>query len=309
MHYKDYYKILKIERDADAGTIKQAYRRLARQYHPDVSSETDAETRFKEVAEAYEVLKDPEKRTAYDQLGMDRRGGGEFEVPPQWRSSHSFHSADTGDFSQFFESLFGSARGAGQSWHDIPGADQQFEVYLELTEAYQGTERIIRLASEHGTRAHGGNQSRQFKVKIPAGITEGQKIRVAGQGHPGSGGRRGDLFLVARFRPHPYFRVEGCDVHLRLPVSPWEAALGAKVRVPTLDGDVNMNIPPGTASGQCLRLGGRGLGKGHQGKQYVTIEIQTPVASTPAQRAIYSKMADTFEFEPRAGFFDQTVES
>ena len=308
MHYKDYYKILNVDRGADLSTIKRSYRRLARQYHPDVSSKVDTEERFKEISEAYEVLKDPDKRAAYDQLAM---GGhrAEFEVPPNWHSAHSFTSGQDGEYSRFFEYLFGSSAGRGQSWHDIPGSDQQFEVFLELSEAFKGSERIVHLAAEHHHLGQSVNPSRKFKVKIPAGITDGQKIRVAGQGNSGSGGRRGDLFLIARLRPHPYFKVEGRDVHLRLPVTPWEAGLGAKIRVPTLASAVNLDIPPGTPSGKCFRLAKRGLGRGHQGNQYVTIEIQTPCAETPEQRALYSSMADMFEFEPRAGLFEPSMQS
>lgn len=298
MRYKDYYKILGIDRSATADEIKKAYRRLARKYHPDVSKERDAEARFKEIGEAYEVLRDKEKRAAYDQLGANWRAGQEFKPPPGWEDlARGFGSggftrgATGGGFSEFFESLFGggferAARGRGFA---APGAALQASLEVTLEEVYQGARKTVRL-----------DQGRTLEVRIPMGITDGQRIRLAGQGAAGIGGARGDLYLELHIAPHPYFRLDGRDVLLELPVAPWEAALGATVTVPTLGGRVEVKIPPGSQSGRKLRLKGRGMPSHVPGDQLVIVQIATPLADSERARDLYKRMAKEMPFDPRA---------
>jgi curved DNA-binding protein len=297
MQYKDYYKILGVERSASADDIKKAYRRLARKYHPDVSKEKDAEARFKEVGEAYEVLRDAEKRAAYDQLGANWRAGQEFRPPPGWEDlsrgfgGGDFRGGSAGGFSDFFESLFGGGfeRTTRSRGFAAPGADQQAVLEVTLEEAYAGARKSVRF--------EGG---RTLEVKLPAGVTNGQQIRLAGQGGEGiGGGSRGDLYLEVRIAPHPYFRLEGRDVHLDLPVTPWEAALGATVAVPTLGGRVEVKIPAGSQSGRKLRLKGRGLPGRTPGDQFVIVQIATPPANSDRARAFYQRMAQELPFDPR----------
>jgi len=253
MEYKDYYKILGVERDATQDEIKRAYKKLARKYHPDVSKEPDAEARFKEVNEAHEVLKDPEKRAAYDRLGAGWQTGEEFRPPPDWDtgfefSGGGFTDADAAHFSDFFESLFGGAapfgryshRGGGPHPH-MRGEDHHARIQVDLEDAFHGAERTIHLETPTvDANGHVTTRRRSLKVRIPPGIREGQHIRLAGQGAPGmGGGAAGDLYLEVTFRDHPLFAVEGRDLLLTLPVTPWEAALGAKVKVPTLGGPVD----------------------------------------------------------------------
>ena len=304
MKYKDYYQILGVQRDADEATIKRAYRRLARKFHPDVSKEPNAEERFKEVAEAYEVLRDAEKRAAYDSLGRQWRAGDDFTPPPGWRHGERSLNEDFA-FRDLFESLFGvgGAR-SGVRREDIFGGDAQHVIEVDLEEAFKGTERSLRI--EPATVAFGGQpheQGRTVRVRVPARITHGQRIRLSGQGHAGPGGRRGDLFLEVHLRPHRQFEVQGRDIHLRLPVTPWEAALGASVQVPTLGGKVDLRVPPGTQSGQRLRLKGRGLGTSPAGDQYVRIEIMMPPVKSDADRELLKKMAQQMPFDPRAERF------
>ena len=304
MKYKDYYATLGVDRDASPEDIKRAYRRLARKYHPDVSKESDAEARFKDVGEAYEVLKDPEKRAAYDNLGANWRAGQDFTPPPGWNPEFRFNSGFSGDafnFSDFFEELFGRAeaqQGGFRNAHAFSskGHDEHVRVRIPLQDAYRGAERTLHLNSS--TR---GGRSRAFKVKIPAGVTDGQQIRLGGQGQSGShGGRSGDLFLEVELEPHPTYRVEGKDIHMDLPVSPWEAALGATVKAPTPAGPVDLKIPPGSQSGKRLRLRGRGLGQVKKGDLIVHLKIVTPAADTPAAKALYQKMASELNFNPRS---------
>jgi curved DNA-binding protein len=318
MEYKDYYKILGVSRSATADEIKRAYRKLARKYHPDVSKEPNAEERFKEVAEAYEVLKDPEKRAAYDQLGSEWKSGREFRPPPGWDKrdwqAHGgfggggFTGAETHNFSDFFESLFGRGwhpgaggfrRGAGLR---MRGEDQHSKVLIGLEDAYHGTARTLQLqVPELDAQGNVVNRTRTLQVSIPKGIIQGQQIRLAGQGGPGTGGGpNGDLYLEVELQPHPLYRADGRDVYLDLPISPWEAALGARVTVPTLGGHVDLKIPPGARSGQKLRLKGRGLPGKTSGDQYVVLQILTPPAETEQQRAFYRKMAQEMPFNPRA---------
>lgn len=302
MQYKDYYDVLGIKRDAKEAEIKAAYRRLARKYHPDVSQEPQAEQKFKEVGEAYEVLRDPQKRQAYDQLGTSWRAGQDFQPPPDWRDMHftgpgfshrTFSQAglDASGFSDFFESLFGEG-----FRHETPlktkGVDQRSRLEVSMEEAFSGARKQVRLQN-----------GRSLEVRIPPGVTAGKRIRLAGQGGPGSGGgHRGDLYLEVAVRPHRLYRLEGRDVLLDLPISPWEAALGARVRVPTLGGRVQTRIPAGSKSGNRLRLRNRGLPGPTAGDQIVTVQIVTPEAGNESDRAFYRKMAERFEFNPREYF-------
>ena len=311
MEYKDYYKILGVSRDASQEDIKRAYRKLAHKYHPDVSKAPDAETKFKEMKEAYEVLGDPEKRRAYDQLGSGYRQGQSFEPPPGWESQfdfgrEGFSGFGPEGFSDFFESLFGGGpfgrratgtRGSAGS----RGEDLHSHIEISLEDAFHGAQRQIRLQEPHtDRRGRVANHPKQLNVRIPAGVRHGQRIRLAGQGSPGLGnGRAGDLFLEVHIRPHPHFRPEGRDIYLDLPITPWEAALGASVRVPTLAGAVTLKIPPGAQSGQTLRLRGRGLPGNPAGNQYVVLQIRIPQPETARQRKLYEEMARQMPFNPR----------
>jgi len=314
MEFKDYYKIMGVERDATQDQIKRAYRKLARKYHPDVSKEPDAEARFKEVGEAYEVLKDPEKRAAYDQLGANWKAGTEFNPPPDWDAGFEFGGggftggAAAGDYSDFFESLFG--RGFGgvheggrrrRTFH-ARGEDHHAKVLIDLEDAFHGATRSITLRHpELDSSGHVVTRERTLNVKIPKGVKEGQRIRLAGQGAPGIGeGPAGDLYLEIGFNPHPLYRVEGRDLYLDLPVAPWEAALGATVKTPTPNGPVDLKIPPGTRSGQKLRLKGRGIPGKPPGDIYVIPQIVLPPAKTEAAKALYEKMKQELAFNPRA---------
>src|SRR5690606_34189946 len=268
MEYKDYYKIMGVERSASQDEIKRAYRRLARKYHPDVSKEPDAEERFKELGEAYEVLSDPEKRAAYDSLGQDWRAGEQFRPPPDWEEHFHFGGgtrtgAGPGDFSDFFESLFGRAGfGPGRTrsyTFSTRGEDYQTTITLSLDEAYHGVTKALTLSvPEVDASGRIVERTRTINVRIPPGVTDGRRIRLPGQGAEGPGGR-GDLYVIVRLAPHPFFRPSGKDIHLDLPVMPWEAALGATITVPTLGGPVDLKIPKRSQSGRKLRLRGRGL--------------------------------------------------
>ena len=311
MKYQDYYKVLGVERSADAGEVKGAYRRLARKYHPDVSHEPDAEARFKEIGEAYEVLKDPDKRAAYDNLGAQWQAGQDFTPPPGWDGAFNLNQAFGGssfDFSDFFDSLFGghpsvphSARGS-RSGPRGRSPDDRATIRLRLEDAYLGAEPSLKVqvptVDQFGRRV---TRTRTLKVKVPAGITEGQQIRLAGQGQAGRGNRPdGNLYLEVVFQPHRRFRVDGRDVHLELPITPWEAALGADVTVATLDSPVTMKVPAGSQSGRKLRLKGRGLGRSPKGNQYVELRIVTPAADSEDAKAFYRRMAAELPFDPRS---------
>lgn len=305
MEFKDYYKILGVARDASQDEIKRAYRRLARKYHPDVSDEPDAEERFKEVQEAYEVLKDPEKRKAYDQFGANWKAGQEFRPPPGWEQGFSFGGDfGVGEFSDFFEALFGRGRTRRPSagGFRVRGEDQVARIQISLEDAYRGATQTITLnVPELGPDGRILAGSRTLNVRIPKGITEGQRIRLAGQGAPGlGGGPAGDLYLEVSFRPHPHFRADKRDIYLELPITPWEAALGRPVTVPTLGGPVELRIPAGSQSGRKLRLKGRGLPGDPPGDQYVVLKIVTPPANTEAARAFYERMAQELPMNPRA---------
>jgi curved DNA-binding protein len=317
VQFKDYYETLGLERGASQDDIKKAYRRLARRYHPDVSDAPDAEARFKEVGEAYEVLKDPEKRTAYDQFGQDWKAGQEFRPPPGWDAGFEFSGAGPGasGFSDFFETLFGAGRMGGFTRGPdgfrhfggqraaLRGEDHHARVLIALEDAYTGGSRTITLRAP-GLAEDGrvGTQARSIRVSIPKGITAGKRIRLAGQGAPGGpGAKPGDLFLEIEFEPHPVFTVEHGDVLLTLPVAPWEAALGATIEVPTLGGAVTLKVPAGSQSGQRLRLRGRGLPGQPAGDQIVTLRIDTPPADSAEKEAFYKKMRELMPFDPRAG--------
>lgn len=311
MEYKDYYQILGVTRDATQDQIKQAYRKVARKYHPDVSKERDAEAQFKDAGEAYEVLKDPEKRAAYDKFGANWRDGQDFEPPPNWDAGFEFRGTGyTGDgstgFSDFFESLFGHGQRSGQQQQHVfrmRGEDQHAKIIISLTDAYLGAKQTITLnrpvVDNYG---HVSTSPHRLHVIIPKGIIEGQRIRLEGQGLPGYGGSPpGDLFLEIAFQEDRLFHAEKRDIHLTLPIAPWEAALGATLTVPTLGGNVQLKIPPGSQGGKKLRLRGKGLSAGHhQGDQIITLQIVVPEAKTEEQRALYAAMAKKMPFNPRS---------
>ncbi len=311
MEYKDYYKIMGLARDASQDGIKRAYRKLARKYHPDVSKDPTGEEKFKEIGEAYEVLKDPEKRAAYDRLGTRWQAGQEFHPPPGWDQGFEFHRGGFGpgvgttDFSDFFEALFGRGFGASPTGVPAGSEDSHAKVLIDLEDAYHGATRAIALRSTT-IDSHGRPQTREraLKVKIPKGIRPGQHIRLAGQGTSGAvRGGAGDLYLEVELKPHPLYRVgSGGDVYLDLPVAPWEAALGASVKTPTPSGAVELKIPPGSASGQKLRLRGRGIPGSPPGDLYAVLQIALPPADTHAAKEIYQKMARELAFNPRAHF-------
>jgi curved DNA-binding protein len=306
--YKDYYEIMGVQRGASAEEIKTAYRKLARKYHPDVSKEPDAEERFKELGEAYEVLRDPEKRAAYDELGANWKAGQEFRPPPDWNQqgfSRDFgQGAEGADFSDFFAHIFGergAAHGFGRT-RQAHGNHAFAHMRIPLEDAFGGATRQLNIEySEIDTNGRPQRRHRKINVKIPAGVVDGQQIRLSGQGEPGfGGGPAGDLFIEIRIEPHHLFSQTGRDVSLELPVTPWEAALGATVRVPTLAGPVEMKIPAGSQAGKQLRLRGRGLPGSPPGDQTVVLKIVTPPADTPERKALYEKMATSMAFDPRA---------
>ena len=322
MEFKDYYKILGVARDASPDEIKSAYRKLARKYHPDVSKETDAEARFKDIGEAHEVLRDPEKRAAYDMAGSQwerqRAAGGDrgqgFQPPPGWDAGFEFSGSglDEGepfaDHSDFFEALFGrAARGArGGARHagmQMPGQDHHAKVRVDLEDAYRGARRSVTLRMPaFDEQGRGTLHERTLDVNIPKGIREGQHLRLAGQGGAGIGNApAGDLFLEIAFNPHPRFRVDGRDVYVDLPLAPWEAALGATVSAATPDGGVELTVPPGSAAGRKLRLKGKGIPANPPGDLYVVLAIALPPARDAQARAAYEAFAAAFApFDPRA---------
>ena len=312
MEFKDYYETLGVSRSASADEIKRAYRRLARKYHPDVSTEEDAEARFKEMKEAYEVLKDPEKRKAYDRFGKDWKAGQNFEPPPDWQKDFTFRTdgfsaGDEEHFSDFFETLFGggsreSFGGGGPSRH---GQDVNATMTIPLEDAFHGTTRQISL--DLPARDASGrfvNKRRTLNVTIPKGVTEGQRIRLEDQGGAGagSGARPGHLYLKVGFEPHRVFKPDGKNIHVTLPVTPAEAVLGRTVKAPTLGGPVDLKIPPGSSSGRRLRLKGRGLPGTPPGDQFVELRIVTPTHASDRIKELYEQIEQSDTFNPRTGF-------
>lgn len=308
MKFKDYYEVFGLPRDATQDDIKRAYRKLARKYHPDVSKDADADVRFKELGEAYAVLKDPEKRAAYDQVGSQWKAGQDFQPPPDWDAGFEFSGRDFGSgadpgHSDFFEALFGrQARGGQRPGMHARGQDHHAKVRIDLEDAYRGAQRSISLRmpvpDAHGRIAL---RERTLDVRIPKGIRAGQHLRLAGQGEPGVGkGPPGDLFLEIEFKPHAQFRAVGPDVYLDLPLAPWEAALGCSLTVPTPEGSVQLAVPAGSAVGRQLRLKGKGIPGKTPGDLYAVLTIALPPAVSENEKAAYRAMAQAFDFNARA---------
>jgi len=294
MEYKDYYETLGVSRDVSKEDLKKAYRKLARKYHPDVSKEANAEAKFKEVGEAYEALKDPEKRAQYDQFGSNYQNGQSFTPPPGW-GGQGGSAGGQGNFSNFFENMFGGGGmgGGGRDNFYADGEDVNAKITVTLEDAFSGAKKTIR-------RPSGSTETGTLNVKIPAGITSGKKIRLSGQGKAGMGGSKpGDLYLEIAVAPHPHYRLEKKDTYLDLPIAPWEAALGGKVTVPTLAGKINLSIPAGAKSGQKMRLKGRGLPGKDAGDQFVVLQIMTPPADSDKATQLYQQMAEELSFNPR----------
>ncbi len=321
MKYKDYYAILGVKRDASADDIRKAYRKLAQKYHPDVSKEANAEEKFKEVAEAYQTLKDPEKRAAYDQLGTGYQPGQDFRPPPDWEQHFArggggapfgtgggAFSFEDIDLSDLFENLSrrGARSGRGGAPRAIPGEDYEVTVHLPLEDAHRGTQVDLALrVPEYDAAGNVRHVPKTIKARIPKGATDGQRLRLRGQGGKGlNGGRDGDLYLDIVLHPHPLFRPTGHDLYLELPLAPWEAALGATVEVPTLDGAVNLKIPPGTAAGRKLRLARKGLAKpgGGEGDLYAVVQIVNPTVLSDRERELFKELAAASRFDPRGHF-------
>jgi len=312
MKYKDYYAILGVPRDAGADAIKQAYRKLAKKYHPDVSKEKNAEEKFKEVGEAYETLKDPEKRAAYDQLGRHRPGE-EFRPPPDWERAFGERAFGGGEFAfddidlaDLFAGLTGRRRGGtrGARSAEIPGRDYEAMVALTFEQAFHGAQIELELtATEYDAEGMPRRVPHHIHVRIPRGVTHGQRLRVPGKGGKGANGARdGDLYLDIEVQPHPLYRVDGLDLHMDLPLTPWEAVLGTRIDIPTPGGTVALKVPAGTRAGQKLRLAGRGMSraKGEAGDLYASVQIAVPTLVTERERALYKELAELATFDPRA---------
>lgn len=312
MEFKDYYKIMGVARDATQDEIKRAYRTLARKYHPDVSKAPDAEARFKELGEANAVLKDLEKRAAYDQLGSNWQAGQDFRPPPDWNTGFEFSgdgsagAAGAADFSDFFESLYGrgfESGGRRQQAAHARGEDHHAKVMIDLEDAYNGATRTIKLKRpELNAEGRVVMRPHQLNVTIPRGVRAGQHIRLAGQGAAGIGqGPPGDLYLEIEFHPHALYRVDQRDVYLDLPLAPWEAALGATLKVPTPTAAVDLKIPPKSVAGGKLRLKGRGIPGTTPGDFYVVLQLVLPEADSETSQTFYAQMAEQFKsFNPRA---------
>lgn len=305
MKYKDYYAILGVDRGAKPDDIKKAYRKLARKYHPDVSKEPDAEEKFKEMAEAYETLKDPEKRAAYDQLGRHAPGQ-DFQPPPDW--GQQFAGArtmfDDIDFADLFAGLSGRHRGGGASAF-ASGRDYEATVRLTFDQAFHGTEIELELSVLESDGQGGVRRvPRHIKVRIPKGVNDGQQLRIPGKGGKGvEGGRDGNLYLDIVVEAHPWYRVSGQDISIDLPLAPWEAVLGTTVRLPTPAGAVSLKVPPGTRAGQQLRLAGRGLARaGAPGNLHAIVQIVVPSVVDERERALFKQLAEASNFNPRAHF-------
>ena len=311
MDFKDYYKVLGLEPGADDKAVKAAYRKLARKYHPDVSKEKDAENQFKEVAEAYEVLKSAEKRAEYDELRQNAQHGRPFEPPPGWQPrGHRGFADEMGggrDYSDFFESLFGAAgrtqgpgRSSGRRGQDV---EMELPILLEETLADEAKKIAFQLPQYSADGQPLAAISKTLNVKIPTGVSDGERIRLKGQGAPGLGGAaNGDLYLIIRLVPHPLFDVEAHNLILTVPLAPWEAALGSKVTVPTLDGKIHLSIPANSQSGQRLRIKGKGLMNklGERGDLYALFKIVIPAQADEPTRALWAQLAEQAAFDPRA---------
>ncbi|GAB3270120.1 DnaJ C-terminal domain-containing protein [Parahaliea aestuarii] len=309
MEFKDYYAILGVEPDAEKADIKAAYRRLARKYHPDLNPGEDAEEKFKEVAEAWEVLGDDTRRAEFDELRRygSAGGGRGFEPPPGWQSragagGHHF----SGDFSDFFNSIFGadfeSAGAGGGAPRGRRGQDVEIEMPVFLEETLADTQKPVEYALpviENGRRV---SRRKSLKVTIPAGVTEGERIRLRGQGVPGEGGAPdGDLYLHIRLVPHPLFDVQGHDLLVTVPLAPWEAALGARVTVPTLDGRVTVTVAPNSQAGRKLRIKGKGLvSKAGRGDLYAVLKVTMPTTSSDRARELWQSLSEELDFDARA---------
>ena len=313
MRYKDYYGILGVARDADADAIKTAYRKLARKYHPDVSKEKDAEEKFKDVSEAYETLKDAEKRAAYDQLGTYREGQ-EFRPPPDWGREFGQGGMGGGhfediDLSDLFAGLAGArgrAGGGARANRPMAGSDYEAVVRISFEQAFEGTEVDLELSALEWDPDGGVRRvPHRVRTRIPRGVTNGEKLRVPGKGGKGvNGGPDGDLYLDIEVADHPLYRVSGNDLFIDLPLAPWEAVLGTSVDLPTPAGTVTLKVPAGTRAGQQLRLSGRGMarGSGAAGNLYALVRIEVPSVVDDAHKDIYKKLAETSNFDPRAHF-------
>jgi curved DNA-binding protein len=321
MKFRDYYETLGVARGATEAEIKAAYRKLARKYHPDVNKEAGAEDQFKELGEAYSVLKDTEKRAAYDRMGANWKNGQDFTPPPNWNEGFEYSDANfggghsgfgsgyEGDQSEFFESLFGQGRhrqggrgGNSRQGMDFKGQDHHAKILIDLADAYNGAKRTISLhMPTQDANGHVSTQERKLDVSIPKGIKAGQNLRLAGQGGPGMGaGGSGDLYLEIDFHPNPIYRVDGKDVYLDLPLAPWEAALGTTVNIPTPAGStLELTIPAGTATGRKMRLKGKGIPSKEAGDLYVVPNIVLPSAETDAQKEAYQVLEKAFDFKPR----------
>jgi curved DNA-binding protein len=324
VQFKDYYEVLGVPREASEDDIRKSFRKLARQYHPDVAKDKKvAEEKFKEINEAYEVLSDPAKRRKYDELGANWKQGAEFRPPPGWQGMRGepFGGSARGDgqefqfggtgFSDFFEQIFGSgSRGGfrGFSPADFAeeeqaaarGRDVEGDIMVTLEEALHGSVRAVTLRR---TDPNGRTTTDTYQVRIPPGVTEGQRLRVAGRGEAGvGGGAAGDLFLRVRLAKHPNFEIEGHDLATDAELAPWEAVLGAQISVATLEGAVNIKVPAGTQCGQRLRVRGRGLPKraGERGDLFVRVQVQTPKQISESERALWEKLARESQFNPRA---------
>ena len=309
MEYKDYYKLLGVDKNASQKDIKRAYRKMARKYHPDVSSEPEAEDKFKEMGEAYEVLKDTEKRAAYDQLGSNYQAGQSFTPPPDWDNGFEFSGGSSNEkaspYSDFFENLFGQQfaqeHQQRNSGFQSQGQDHHAKIFIDLEDSYQGINRSITLrVPEIDLQGRVITKNRTLNVRIPKGVRQGQKIRLSGQGSAGVNNTNpGDLYLEIEFNPHSIYSVEVKDVFLELPIAPWEAILGAKVTAPTPAGNIDLTIPPESVSGKRLRIKGRGIPGKTPGDLYVVLRIALPAAETEQAKDFYKKMKQEMAFNPR----------
>ena len=308
MKYKDYYQTMGVPRTASADEIKQAYRKLARKYHPDVSKDASAKEKFQAIGEAYAVLKDPEKRLAYDALGKAPEGA-DVAPPPGWQNNFSTDGAgfDEADLADLF-AAFGGTRGGGHARRPAPvrGQDVDISAPVTLEQIHGGGDIEVRASlPESDARGVVHWVSRTFRITVPAGAANGQRLRLAGKGGAGyHGGQAGDLYVALALSPHPLYRLSGRDVYMDLPLAPWEAVLGAVVRIPTLDGHVELTVKAGSTAGQQLRLGNRGLrgADGVSGALYAVIVIKVPSQVSDAERALYQQLAEASRFQARAHF-------